>query len=169
MAKEPWERNRSDGTTNTTTVHQEVTVIWLDLIEGDGGGATYAASGRNQAATARSDLARTVRGVARDLELPLPRVAQWAHLPGMWGRLVDDVLEISEEAADLPQWVVDGIIAHELAHLLAPGHGDDFKELVNRYPLAQAVDGYLACIQDRDWGVHVVPHQHSLSRKDPRP
>jgi len=46
---------------------------------------------------------------------------------------------------------------HELAHLLVPGHGPDFWELVGRYPRSERARGYLegiaaAAHQDRPDG-----------------
>ena len=43
----------------------------------------------------------------------------------------------------MPSWVVDYVLIHELAHLLVPGHGTDFWELVQRYPRTERARGYL--------------------------
>ena len=37
----------------------------------------------------------------------------------------------------MPSWVVDYVLVHELAHLLASGHGPQFQALVARYPHAE--------------------------------
>ncbi|MDD4651116.1 MAG: DUF45 domain-containing protein [Methanothrix sp.] len=50
---------------------------------------------------------------------------------------------ISSKLANLPQWVEDYVIVHELAHLLEPNHGKRFKALVHRYPLAERAIGFL--------------------------
>lgn len=52
-------------------------------------------------------------------------------------------IRISNKLANLPQWVEDYVIVHELAHLLEPNHGRRFKELVHRYPLAERAIGFL--------------------------
>ncbi|VVB70615.1 Uncharacterised protein [uncultured archaeon] len=50
---------------------------------------------------------------------------------------------ISDKLANLPQWVEDYVIMHELAHLIEPNHGKRFKALVHRYPLAERAIGFL--------------------------
>jgi predicted metal-dependent hydrolase len=50
---------------------------------------------------------------------------------------------ISDKLADLPQWVEDYVIVHELAHLIEPNHGKSFKALVHRYPLTERAIGFL--------------------------
>ncbi len=52
-------------------------------------------------------------------------------------------IRISERLAEMPQWVEDYVIVHELAHLLEPNHGKRFKALVRRYPLTERAIGYL--------------------------
>ncbi len=53
------------------------------------------------------------------------------------------VIRISERLAEMPQWVEDYVIVHELAHLQEPNHGKRFKSLVRRYPLAERAIGFL--------------------------
>ncbi len=52
-------------------------------------------------------------------------------------------IRISDRLAEMPQWVEDYVIVHELAHLLEPNHGKRFKALVKRYPLAERAIGFL--------------------------
>ena len=56
------------------------------------------------------------------------------------------VIRVSERAANLPAWVLDYILVHELAHLLEPGHGPGFWRLVERYPLTERARGYLMAL-----------------------
>jgi len=58
----------------------------------------------------------------------------------------------SEGAARLPSnlvteptWVLDYVIVHELAHLVVPGHGRKFWDIVARYPRTERARGWLAC------------------------
>jgi hypothetical protein len=43
----------------------------------------------------------------------------------------------------MPAYVLDYVILHELAHLLAPGHGPDFWRLLKAYPRTERARGYL--------------------------
>ncbi len=52
-------------------------------------------------------------------------------------------IRISHRLREMPQWVEDYVIVHELAHLLEPNHGKRFKALVRRYPLAERAIGFL--------------------------
>jgi predicted metal-dependent hydrolase len=59
---------------------------------------------------------------------------------------VDGTIRISDQLANLPAWVRDYVIVHELAHLLIPDHGNKFWSLVNRYPLTERARGYLLAL-----------------------
>jgi hypothetical protein len=56
---------------------------------------------------------------------------------------VDGTIRLSERLRQMPTWVQDYVLVHELAHLLVPGHGPDFWALVGRYPRAERARGYL--------------------------
>ena len=43
----------------------------------------------------------------------------------------------------MPDWVLDYVLVHELAHLVVPGHGPQFWSLVDRYPRTERARGYL--------------------------
>ncbi len=55
----------------------------------------------------------------------------------------DGTIRISTRLQDMPAWVRDYVLVHELAHLLVPGHGPDFWALVSRYPRTERARGYL--------------------------
>ncbi|HEY4422425.1 MAG TPA: YgjP-like metallopeptidase domain-containing protein [Pseudonocardia sp.] len=55
----------------------------------------------------------------------------------------DATIRISERLRDVPSWVVDYVLIHELAHLLEPGHDAPFWAWVHRYPRAERAMGYL--------------------------
>jgi predicted metal-dependent hydrolase len=55
----------------------------------------------------------------------------------------DRTIRISDRVADMPGWVRDYVVMHEIAHLRAPSHSDRFWRLVNRFPLAERARGYL--------------------------
>lgn len=52
-------------------------------------------------------------------------------------------IRISSRLKEMPDWVLDYVIVHELAHLLHPDHSPDFWMEVNRYPLAERARGFL--------------------------
>ncbi|GAC1652802.1 MAG: M48 family metallopeptidase [Candidatus Dormibacteraceae bacterium] len=56
------------------------------------------------------------------------------------------VIRISTRAANLPPFVLDYLIVHELAHLEHADHGPAFWELVMRYQLTERARGYLMAI-----------------------
>lgn len=43
----------------------------------------------------------------------------------------------------MPDWVIDYVLLHELAHLIVPSHNADFWALVARYPRSERARGYL--------------------------
>jgi len=43
----------------------------------------------------------------------------------------------------MPEYVVDYVLVHELAHLLEHGHGPAFWALVDRYPRTERARGFL--------------------------
>jgi predicted metal-dependent hydrolase len=52
-------------------------------------------------------------------------------------------IRISHRLAEMPIWVLDYVIVHELAHLLQPNHSPRFWKLVNRYKLTERARGFL--------------------------
>ena len=50
---------------------------------------------------------------------------------------------MSARLQQVPAWVVDYVLVHELAHLLEAGHTPEFWAWVERYPRAEKAKGYL--------------------------
>jgi hypothetical protein len=56
---------------------------------------------------------------------------------------VDRTIRMSERLREMPTWVQDYVLVHELAHLIVPGHSPDFWALVAAYPRTERARGYL--------------------------
>jgi len=52
-------------------------------------------------------------------------------------------IRISHRLAEMPLWVLDYVLVHELAHLVEPNHSARFWKLVNRYRLTERARGFL--------------------------
>jgi len=66
----------------------------------------------------------------------------------------DGTIRVSDRLRDVPAWVLDYVLVHELAHLLVPGHGADFWALVRGYPRAERAIGYLEGLSAAaGWGI----------------
>ncbi len=60
------------------------------------------------------------------------------------GGVTDGHIRISERIKDWPQWVVDYVIAHELAHRVYPNHSAEFwAYLESAYPLTERARGFI--------------------------
>ncbi|MCP4423103.1 MAG: M48 family metallopeptidase [Chloroflexi bacterium] len=55
----------------------------------------------------------------------------------------EGTIRISHRLTEMPKWVRDYVVMHELAHLKEANHGPRFWKLVNRYPLTERARGYL--------------------------
>ncbi len=105
-----------------------------------------AARYRRTLSTDRIDLVTRSAALARRYDLPRPTEIRWADdMTARWGScsLHSRSVRISTRLAAFPDWVIDYVIVHELAHLLVAGHGPDFWRLASRYPKAERAIGYL--------------------------
>jgi len=95
-------------------------------------------------------LARARRLTARYLpdhvDDVLPASVRWVtNQNGRWGSCTPDdgTIRISHRIQEMPDWVIDYVLLHELAHLVVPSHSARFWELVARYPKSERARGYL--------------------------
>jgi predicted metal-dependent hydrolase len=75
-----------------------------------------------------------------------PLSVRWVGNQGSrWGSCTpaDRSIRLSSRLQGMPAWVVDYVLVHELAHLLVPGHGAQFWELVDVFPRTERARGYL--------------------------
>jgi predicted metal-dependent hydrolase len=59
-------------------------------------------------------------------------------------------IRISHRVAELPKFVRDYVLVHELAHLAEANHGKNFWALVNQYPKTERARGYLMALGMED-------------------
>lgn len=93
-------------------------------------------------------LMQRARRLSRDhLEgLARPSSVRWVRNQGSrWGSCTpaDGTIRLSHRLQQLPGWVIDYVLVHELAHLREAGHGPAFWALVAHYPRAERARGYL--------------------------
>lgn len=75
-----------------------------------------------------------------------PASVRWVtNQNGRWGSCTpaDRTIRLSHRVRGMPDWVVDYVLLHELAHLVVPSHNTAFWALVARYPRAERARGYL--------------------------
>lgn len=92
------------------------------------------------------DLVARARDLAARHGLREPRSIRWSTRQSRrWGSCSTTTGEIliSHRLTEVPPWVLDYVIVHELAHLVEAGHSAAFHELVDRYPLTERAIGYL--------------------------
>jgi predicted metal-dependent hydrolase len=89
---------------------------------------------------ARALSARHLAGRAR------PSSVRWVdNQESRWGSCTpaDGTIRLSRRLVGMPDYVVDYVLLHELAHLLVPGHGADFWAELDGYPRLERARGYL--------------------------
>jgi predicted metal-dependent hydrolase len=92
------------------------------------------------------DLMARARRLAEKYDLPVPARIEWSDRQlERWGSCTfsDRSVRISSRLVNMPAWVLDYVIVHELAHLAVPGHSAAFSALVARYELGERAEGYL--------------------------
>lgn len=76
----------------------------------------------------------------------VPRSVRWVgNQASRWGSCTsaDRTIRISDRLRGMPEWVVDAVVLHELAHLVEANHGPRFQALVERYPHHLRAKGFL--------------------------
>lgn len=92
--------------------------------------------------------ART-KQLAKKYSLPTPDSITWSSRQNKrWGSCTPSTrtIRISDRMSDFPQWVVDYVIVHELAHLVEANHSPAFTELERRFPHCDKAEGFLVAV-----------------------
>jgi predicted metal-dependent hydrolase len=98
-----------------------------------------------------ADLAQRARQLATRYlpefgEVAIPASVRWVqNQNGRWGSCTpsDRTIRLSDKVREMPRWVGDYVLLHELVHLIVSGHNNRFWELVGRYPKTERARGYL--------------------------
>ncbi|MFV0425914.1 MAG: M48 family metallopeptidase [Beutenbergiaceae bacterium] len=94
-----------------------------------------------------TDLMQRAQALAQAyLPQAIPTSLTWVPNQGKrWGSCTpaEGSIRISDRVQQMPDWVLDYVLMHELAHLVVRGHGPDFWELVNAYPHTERARGFL--------------------------
>jgi predicted metal-dependent hydrolase len=76
----------------------------------------------------------------------VPRSVRWVgNQRHRWGSCTpaDKTIRLSSRLRGMPDYVVDYVLVHELAHLIVPGHGPEFWTIVASYQKTERARGYL--------------------------
>lgn len=76
----------------------------------------------------------------------VPRSVRWVTNQGArWGSCtpVDASIRLSDRLHGMPEFVVNYVLLHELAHLIEPNHGAGFWKLLEAFPQLERARGYL--------------------------
>jgi predicted metal-dependent hydrolase len=80
----------------------------------------------------------------------VPAAVRWVdNQQHRWGSCTpeDRTIRLSRRLQARPDYVIDYVLLHELAHLVEPGHGPAFHALMARYPKLERAEGYLEAVE----------------------
>jgi predicted metal-dependent hydrolase len=76
----------------------------------------------------------------------VPSSVRWvSNQNSRWGSATpaDGTIRLSDKLRTMPQWVIDYVLLHELAHLLVAGHNAAFWRLLEAYPETERAKAFL--------------------------
>nr|WP_308011860.1 M48 family metallopeptidase [Streptomyces acidipaludis] len=76
----------------------------------------------------------------------VPDTVRWVtNQNSRWGSCTpsEGSIRLSHRLQGMPEYVIDYVLLHELAHLLVPGHGPRFWKLLESYPRTERARGFL--------------------------
>ena len=124
---------------------------WMSKAEEDVWRDRFAERFRRRMDADRFDLRERADTLARRYDLPRPKEITWVDsMTARWGSCTPahGTIRLSSHLAPFPDWVVDYVIVHELAHLSVPAHNEAFWKLVHRYPKTERAIGFLIAKSD---------------------
>ncbi|MFB7672118.1 SprT-like domain-containing protein [Kitasatospora purpeofusca] len=95
-----------------------------------------------------------------------PAQVRWVtNQNSRWGSCTpsERTIRLSHRLQGMPEYVVDYVLLHELAHLLVPDHGPDFWALLEAYPRTERARGYLEGVVS----AARLPHIPGARHEDP--
>ena len=119
---------------------------WMSKAEEDVWRDKFAERFRRKVDSDRIDLPDRALTLARRYDLPRPKEITWVDgMTARWGSCTPShgTIRLSSHLAPFPDWVIDYVIVHELAHLAVPAHNEAFWKLVHQYPKAERAIGFL--------------------------
>ena len=111
--------------------------------------AALVAKIERQTASESVDLEVLAASLAERYDVPVPETIRWvSNQAHRWGSctMADRSVRISDRLGDVPRFVLEYVVLHELTHLVEADHGPAFKELMARYPKAERAEGYLMAL-----------------------
>lgn len=109
--------------------------------------ARLAATDRRRRPTGEELTARAGDLARRYLdERAVPTSVRWVdNQEERWGSCTPSSgsVRISDRVQGMPLWVIDYVLLHELAHLIEPGHGKEYWDLLANYPHTERARGFL--------------------------
>ncbi len=155
-AAERMEIRRSARRRKSIAVHREGDTIvvnapmWMSEVEVERHARDLVVRLRRRERQPASDTELLTRALWLRLEFlpdaPEPASVQWTQMATRWGSCttLDRSIRLAEALRRAPQYVIDAVIVHELAHLLEADHGAEFHRLIARYPENTRADAFLA-------------------------
>ncbi len=83
-------------------------------------------------------------------ETPRPASVEWStRQKRRWGSCTptDLSIRISSRLQNAPEYALDYVLVHELAHLLVANHGPEFRALTDAYPYNERAEAFLAGVE----------------------
>jgi len=119
---------------------------WMSKAEEASWTAEMVGRFRRKSVAERVDLRQRAATLARRYDLPMARDIKWSDdMTSRWGSCTPTLgtVRLSTRLGPFPDWVIDYVIVHELAHIEVAAHDEAFWRLVARYPKSERAIGYL--------------------------